>query len=60
MYTNAMTSMIRTKLFNLDIHIHTMGNYITKFDVYVLQIIYTLASWGETTQDIITDPFKGY
>ena len=39
--TNATTRMIQTKLSNLDIYICTVGNDITKFHGYVLQLIDT-------------------
>ena len=58
--TNMITSMIITKIYNLDIYIHTMGNKITKFNAYIIHIIGTSASWGETTQCIIINHFKGY
>ena len=54
------TSMIRTKLSNVDIYIHTVGNDIIKFNAYVLHLIDTLASQGETIQDILKNIFKGY
>ena len=44
MDTNATTSVIRTKLSNMDIYIHIVGGGITKFNAYVLQIIGTLAT----------------
>ena len=58
--TNATTSMIRTKLSNLDAYINTIGNDITKFNGYVQMLIQTLATRGETTQDLLTNLFKGY
>ena len=60
MDTNAITSMIITIIFNLDIYFHTMGNNITKFYAYFLQIIDTLVSLGETIQYLLANLFKGY
>ena len=57
--TTATTSMIQTKLSNLDIYIHTMGNYITKFNTCVLQMIDTLELRGEITKDLVTNMFTG-
>jgi hypothetical protein len=58
--TNATTSMIRTKLTNLDAYIQTIGNDISKFNSYVKMLLSTLESRGETTQDLLTNLFKGY
>jgi len=58
--TNATTSMIRTKLSNLDTYIHTVGNDITKFNGYVRMLQDTLRARGETTSDLLTNLFKGY
>ena len=57
MDTNATTSVIRTKLSNMDIYIHIVGGGITKFNAYVLQIIGTLSSQGENTQYLLTNIF---
>ena len=58
--TNVTTSMISTKLPNLDIYIHTVVNDITRFNEYLIQLIDTLSPRGETTQYILTNTFKGY
>ena len=58
--TNATTSMIRTKLTNLDAYIQVIGNDISKFNGYVKMLIQTLHARGETTQDLLTNLFKGY
>ena len=58
--TNATTSMIRTKLSSMDIYIHTVGNDITKFNAYFIQIIDTLASRCETAEDLLINLFNGY
>ena len=44
----------------MDLYIHTVGNDITKFNTYLLQIIDTLASWLEKLQDTPKNIFKGY
>ena len=44
----------------MDLDIHTMGKYITKWNAYSLQIIDTLTSWGEINQYLLTNLFKGY
>lgn len=58
--SNATTSMIRLKLSNLDSYIHTVGNDISKFNAHVKVLLDTLAARGETTQDLLTNLFKGY
>ena len=58
--TNATTSMIRTKLSNLDVYISTIGNDITKFNAYVKMLQDTLRARGEMTSDLLTNLFKGY
>ena len=58
--TNVTTSMISTKLPNLDIYIHTVVNDITRFNEYLIQLIDTLSPRGETTKYILMNLFKGY
>lgn len=58
--TNATTSSIRTKLSNLDSAILTYGNNVTKFNAYVNTLVQTLASRGESSQDLLQNLFKGY
>jgi hypothetical protein len=58
--TNATTSSIRTKLSNLDSYIMTIGSDITKFNGYVRLLIDSLAARGETSNDLLTNLFKGY
>jgi hypothetical protein len=58
--TNATTTMIRTKLSSLDTYIHQVGNDITKFNGYVRVLLDTLKARGETTNDLLTNLFKGY
>ena len=58
MDTNATTSMILIKLSNKDIYINILGNTINKFNVYFLQLNYTLASRGETFKYLPTGLFN--
>jgi hypothetical protein len=58
--TNATTATIRTKLSSLDSYLPTIGSDITKFNGYVRMLIDSLAARGETTQDLLTNLFKGY
>jgi hypothetical protein len=58
--TNAATASIRHKLSSLDTYILTIGCDITCFNVYVWLLIHSLAARGETTQDLLTNLFKGY
>jgi hypothetical protein len=58
--TNATTSSIRTKLSNLDTYIVTIASDITKFNGYVRLLIDSLAARGETSNDLLTNLFKGY
>jgi hypothetical protein len=58
--TNATTSSIRTKLSRLDTYIVTIASDITKFNGYVRFLIDSLAARGETSNDLLTNLFKGY
>ena len=58
--TNATTASIRKKLSSLDDYILTIGCDITRFNGYVRLLIDSLAARGETTQDLLTNLFKGY
>jgi hypothetical protein len=58
--TNATTASIRNKLYSLDEYILTIGCDITKFNGYVRLLIASLAARGETTQDLLSNLFKGY
>jgi hypothetical protein len=55
--SNATTSMIRTKLTNLDAYMGGVGNDIDKF---VQTLLEALNARGETTTDLLTNLFKGY
>jgi hypothetical protein len=58
--TNATTSSIRTKLSRLDTYIVTIASDITKFNGYVRYLIDSLAARGESSNDLLTNLFKGY
>jgi hypothetical protein len=58
--TNATTANIRKKLSSLDTYILTIGSDITKFKIHVSLLIDSLAARGESTQDLLTNLFKGY
>jgi hypothetical protein len=58
--TNAMTVSIRNKLSSLDTYILTIGCNITCFNGYVWLLSDSLAARGKTTQDLLTNLFKGY
>jgi hypothetical protein len=58
--TNATTSSIRTKLSRLDTYIVTIASNLTKFNGYVRFLIDSLAARGETSNDLLTNLFKGY
>jgi hypothetical protein len=57
--TNVMTASIRKKLSSLDVYIPTINSNITKFNVQVSLLIDSLTARGETTQDLLTNIFKG-
>lgn len=58
--TNATTTTIRTNLSSLDLYLPRIGHDITKFNQYVQLMVQALKSRGETTQDLLTNLFKGY
>jgi hypothetical protein len=59
--TNATVASIRTKLSDLDTYIlSSIGSNITHFNCYVRLLIDSLAARGHTTQDLLTNLFKGY
>jgi hypothetical protein len=58
--SNATTGMIRTKLSNLDVYMAQVGNDIKKFNSYVTTMTKALAARGETSNDLLTNLFKGY
>ena len=58
--SNATTMVIRRQLSYLDTYINTIGCDITKFNVYVQNLLEGLASRGETTNDLLSNLFKCY
>jgi hypothetical protein len=58
--TNAKTANIRKKLSSLDTYILAIGCDISCFNEYVCLLIDSLAARGETTEDLLTNLFKGY
>jgi hypothetical protein len=57
--TNATTSLICTKLSNLDTYIVTIPSDITKCNGYVKLLIDSLKARGETSNDLLTNLIKG-
>ena len=51
---------IRPQLSSLDTYINTIECDITKFNVYVQNPLEGLALRGETTNDLLSNLFKGY
>ena len=58
--TNATASAIRLKLSNLDVYMGTINDNIPKFNIYVKEQITALAARGQTSDDLLTNLFKGY
>ena len=58
--SNATTTVIRWQLSSLDTYINTIGCDITKFNVFVQNLLEGLASLGETTNNFLSNLFKGY
>ena len=58
--SNATTMIIRRQLSSFDTYINTIGCYIKKFNVYVQNLLKGLASHGETTNDLLSNLFKGH
>ena len=52
--------VIRQNLSSLDTYINTIGCDIRKFDAYVQNRLEGLALRGETTNDLLSNLFKGY
>ena len=48
------------QLSSLNTYINTIGCDITKFNAYVQNLLEGLASRGETTNDLLSNLFKGY
>ena len=58
--SNATTMVISRQLSSLDTYINTIRCDITKFNAYVQKLLKGLASRGETTNDLLSNLFKGY
>ena len=58
--TNATTTSIRNRLSSLDLYMPTINSNIKLFNTYVKQQLEALSARGETTQDLLTNLFKGY
>ena len=52
--------VIRRQLSSLDTYINAIGCDITRFNVYVQNLLEGLVSRGETTNDFLSNLFKGY
>jgi hypothetical protein len=57
---NATIAATRTKLSSLDTYVLTISCDIEKFDQYLMLLIDSLATRGETTQDLLSNLFKGH
>ena len=57
---NATMMVIRRQLSSLDTYINTIGCEITKFNAYVHNLLEGLALRRETTNDLLSNLFKGY
>ena len=58
--TNATIGGIRNRLSALDSYIPTVGYNITKFNMYVKNLVDQLRASGEYTNDLLINLFKGY
>ena len=58
--SNATTMVIHQQLSSLNTYINTIGCDITKFNVYVHNLLKGLALRGETTNNLLSNLFKGY
>ena len=58
--TNATTKFIREHLSSLDKYMVTIKSDIEKFNHYVKNQLDSLHAHGETTQDLLSNLFKGY
>jgi len=58
--SNATSSMIRTKLSNLDEYLTETNNDILKFNNHVRMLIDSLTTRGKTIQDLLTNLFRAY
>ena len=58
--TNATVGGIRNRLSALDLYLPTVGYNITKFNMYVKNLVDQLRARGEYTNDLLINLFKGY
>ena len=58
--TQATATAIRLKLSNLDSYIASVDHNVNKFNSFVKQQLAALAAHGQTTNDLLTNLFKGY
>ena len=58
--TNATVGGIRNRLSALDSYLPTVGYNITKFNMYVKNLVDQLQARGEYTNDLLINLFKGY
>lgn len=58
--SRAMVSSARMELSSLDTYIRNNGSDIVAFNSHVMDLLNTLHSRGETTQDLLVNLFKGY
>ena len=58
--TNATVGGIRNRLSALDSYLPTVGYNITKFNMYVKNLVDQLRARGEFTNDLLINLFKGY
>ena len=58
--THATTAHIRASLASLDVYMPTIGSDISKFNVYLMDLLSQLHARGETTHELLTFLFMGY
>ena len=58
--THATVGGIRNRLSTLDTYLPTIGYNITKFNMYVKNLVDQLRARGEYTNDLLVNLFKGY
>ena len=58
--SNATITSIRLKLTNLDAYMKSVHSYIKKFNEYVILLVQSLEARSQTTNDLMTNLFKGY
>ena len=58
--TNATVGGIRNRLSTLDMYLPTVGYNISKFNMYVKNLVDQLRARGQYTNDLLINLFKGY